>query len=184
MRRKKFIGAGYGLSNIRSILGAFEIRFRIAGFNRQDRLFHLRKNSLNILRRKHRSEIVLLQKFTKPGDGTLFILAEVEVDVPFKIIAAEILVKLLALVSMMASRVSMPQRLASLSSLRSSRFSMPRLSAQTAYTNGRLRELETTLRQGQKFRMCAARAGIQSPGRQSGEQKSFSRRGGVIFPAA
>src|ERR1017187_2398209 len=54
------------------------------------------RQSGHILRREHRTEVVFLEQFAEPGDGALFILAEVEADVPLEIIAPEILVKFLA----------------------------------------------------------------------------------------
>src|ERR1019366_8997111 len=54
------------------------------------------RQSGHILRREHRTEVVFLEQFAEPGDGALFILSEVEVDVPLKIITPEILVEFLA----------------------------------------------------------------------------------------
>src|ERR1017187_4709444 len=51
------------------------------------------RQSGHILRREHGAEVMFVEQFAEAGDGALFILAEVKMDVPLEIIAPEILVE-------------------------------------------------------------------------------------------
>ena len=105
-----------------------------------------------------------MEQFAESGDGALFILAKVKMDVPLEIIAPEILVEFLARLDdgvqcFHAKLSGFLQFAAQLAVFNSAPQRPDRINKR------QLRQFQPRACRGRKFRARAARAGIQSRGR-------------------